>query len=123
MGLLRLKKQDFIDAAQLFVEYNRALGIINLISSPELSSSIILLILSFLPADFRSKGSFFSVYTIRLESAAAQHHEIDRAGFLPVLGDIIELMLGNKQKAAKCILCLFIKSRIRAKFSDRFGVA
>ena len=124
LGLLRLKKQDFMDAAQLFVEYNRAFGVVNLISSPELNSSIILLILSFLPADFRSRGSFFSTYTIRLEPASAQHHAMDRAGFLPILGDILELMLGNKPKVAKNILCLFVaKSRVMAKHSDRFGIA
>ena len=53
LSLLRLKKQDFMDVAQLFFEYNRALGIMSLISSPELNPPIILHILSFLPADFR----------------------------------------------------------------------
>ena len=122
LSLLRLKKQDFTHVAQLFVEYNRALGIMSLIISPELNPPIILHILSFLPADFRCKGSFFSSYTIRLQPASALRHVKDREGFLPVLGDILELNLGNQTRVARKVLLLYAKSRIR-EHSDRFSIA
>ena len=123
ISLLRLKKQDFMDVAQLFVEYNRALGIVSLINSLKLSPSIILHILSYLPADFRHKGSFYCSYTIRLLPASALHHIKDREGFLPVLGDILDLCLGNQTKLAKQVLLLWAKSKLKAKHSDRLSIA
>jgi hypothetical protein len=121
--LLRQKKQDFMEVAQLFVEYNRALGLISLLNSSELCPPIILHILSYLPADFRSKGSFFCAYTIRLLPSSTLRHVKDREGFLPVLGDILELHLGNKTRVAKKVLLLWAKDKLKAKYSDRFSLA
>ena len=61
--LLRLMKQDQSDVGQLFVEYTRALGIIAFFDSPELCVSIIMTVLSFLPAECRHVGSAYDSYT------------------------------------------------------------
>jgi hypothetical protein len=121
--LLRLKKQDRADIWQLFEEYHRALALIVLFKDLEISASIVLAILDFLPASFRHVGSSFCSYTVTLTDQLANHHRMDKQSFQSVLEAVVDLTLAQRHSSARKLLCFYAKKKPQIRYTDRLGLA
>jgi hypothetical protein len=118
--LLRLKQQDRADVWHLFEEYHRVLALAVLFKDIEVSTSLILAILDFLPASFRRK---FFVPTVFSPTTETRNHRIDKQSIQPALATIVDMVLAQKQLVARRLLCLLVKQRLRIRYTDRLGLA
>jgi hypothetical protein len=118
--LLRLKQQDRADVWHLFEEYHRILALDVLFKDLEVSTSLILAILDFLPASFRRK---FFIPTVFSPTTERINHHVDKQSIQPALETIVDLVLAQKRLMARKLLCLFAKQRLRIRYTDRLGLA
>jgi hypothetical protein len=52
-----------------------------------------------------------------------RNHHIDKQSIQPALESIIDMVFAQKQIVARRLLCLFVKQRIRIRYTDRLGLA
>ena len=97
-GLLKLAKHDHRVISQALMDFTCARGIIAWCKPVDLCTPAILVILSFLPDPFQVRHT-------------------------PILEELLELCLGDKEEVAKRVLLLYVRQLGNRKLSDRFGMS
>jgi hypothetical protein len=113
-------QQDRADVWHLFEDYHCILALEALFKDLDVSTSLILAILDFLPTSFRHT---FFIPTVFSRTAVTRNHHIDKQSIQPALESIIDMVFAQKQIVARRLLCLFVKQRIRIRYTDRLGLA